>query len=213
RLRRIIKENHGEKINVLTMGLKPIHENELDLSHLILTVGDKQLNIYDNQNHKDNLDLMCHFKLNEDDINSQGTFYSGCWLRKSKDSLIAFAGDSGIIHIISLAYSQEILRLSGHTGRVIQLIPHPIYEHLLLSVSEDHTIRVWNLELKSTIAIINVDATVACFNPKGSKIITGSSTGEIKFIKLPIMLFNQTNNVRLSITKSIPLLKQSLHGD
>ena len=56
RVRRIVKENHGEEIAAAAF-------NRVDpaMAHMLATVGGRQLNIYDNEHRGDHLDLVSHY--------------------------------------------------------------------------------------------------------------------------------------------------------
>ena len=56
RVRRIVKENHGEEItHVVFNRVDPI------MAHMLATVGGRQLNVYDNEHGGDHLDLVSHY--------------------------------------------------------------------------------------------------------------------------------------------------------
>jgi hypothetical protein len=62
---------------------------------------------------------MSHFNLaveSEDGSPPIRQLHSACWLHRPEDALIATAGADTKIHILSLANSEELCILSGHTS-------------------------------------------------------------------------------------------------
>jgi WD40 repeat protein len=55
--------------------------------------------------------------------------------------------------------------LEGHNGSVIGLFSHPVDHSLLLSISEDQSVRLWHLPSTSCISIWNFDQPfhLVCF--------------------------------------------------
>lgn len=100
-LRRIVKENHNSPIFHIQIGhdqqkLSSITGSEAgtyafevepkDLSHLLATVANSQLSVYDNEHYGDHLDLMCHYKIpevEEEDVEFYGVLLDkeprGCY--------------------------------------------------------------------------------------------------------------------------------------
>jgi hypothetical protein len=62
---------------------------------------------------------MSHFNLaveSEEGSPPNRQLHSACWLHRPEDALIATAGADTKIHILSLANSEELCILSGHTS-------------------------------------------------------------------------------------------------
>lgn len=75
------------------------------------------MSVYDNEHCGDHLDIMSNFDITSDDgINRE--LHTFCWLYRPGDACLAAAGVDGLIHILSLADSQEIKTLEGHTSNV-----------------------------------------------------------------------------------------------
>lgn len=79
-----------------------------------------KINVYDNEHCGDHLDIMSHFNLaveSEEGSPPNKQLHSACWLHRPEDALIATAGADAKIHILSLANSEELAILSGHSSR------------------------------------------------------------------------------------------------
>ncbi|OWP03541.1 hypothetical protein B2J93_7559 [Marssonina coronariae] len=60
--------------------------------------------------------------------------------------LLCVAGSLGVIKIIN-ALTGELLRtLTGHGGKINDLVISPVNHDILESASEDFTVRIWNLD-------------------------------------------------------------------
>ncbi|KAJ2158449.1 hypothetical protein GGF46_003766 [Coemansia sp. RSA 552] len=211
RLRRIVRENHTSTIAQIAlmfyrpgdMGLgghgtggMPAYERTFDKrgsairesddsSNLLVSVGTTQASVYDNENHGDHLDIMSHFQLPD---GSEDMLRCCCWLRVPNDALFAVAGEDQLVHLISLAWTREIRILRGHTGAVIGLQPHPTNHTVVLSVGNDHTVRLWSVLTGSCLGIYNHNgASAARFHPDGKSLFIGSATGDVWKWPVPML--------------------------
>lgn len=75
------------------------------------------MSVYDNQHCEDHLDIMSNFDITPTLVKNEHKYKLNtlCWLYKNGDALIATAGADTAIHVLSLAYSEEIMLLRGHT--------------------------------------------------------------------------------------------------
>ncbi|KAI9267389.1 WD40-repeat-containing domain protein [Sporodiniella umbellata] len=230
RLRRIVKENHGRDINQISfffnnknfsapIGLDlnktfdkrgAVQRNSTDTSNILATVGGCELSVYDNEHCGDHLDIMSNFDITADDgVNRE--LHTFCWLYRPGDACLAAAGASGAIHVLSIADSQEIKKLQGHTKTVHDLQSHPQNDNVILSASKDGTIRLWNIDENNCLAIFECDATVLCFHPSGTKFVSGSSRGELREWQIPSI--TNMDNEPITISKKNSRLLKKLHGD
>ncbi|KAJ2803784.1 hypothetical protein H4R20_002759 [Coemansia guatemalensis] len=208
RLRRIVRENHNDTVTQIALmfyrpdddglqghgtGGMPTYERSFDKrggavreaddnSNLLVSTGHMQANVFDNENCGDHLDIMSHFQLDEEGPNMLRTC---CWIRVPGDALFAVAGEDKMVHLISLAWTREIRVLRGHTGTIVDLQPHPTDTRLLLSVSNDRTVRIWSVLNGACLCIYNYGATAARFHPNGKAMFTGSSAGEVRQWPVP----------------------------
>ncbi|KAJ2779243.1 hypothetical protein H4R18_004118 [Coemansia javaensis] len=202
RLRRIVRENHnGTVAQIALMFYRPCdvglgghglggmaaYERVFDKrgsavraaddnSNLLVSAGGAQASVYDNENCGDHLDIMSHFDLGD---GAAGAFRTCCWIRVPGDALFAVAGDSGLIHLVSLAWTREVRVLRGHAGAVVDLQPHPTDSRLLLSVGADQTARVWSVLTGACLRTYRCAGTAARFHPEGTALFVGTSAGDV----------------------------------
>ncbi|CAO3616655.1 unnamed protein product [Cunninghamella blakesleeana] len=237
RLRRILKENHGENITQLAFFFNDknftapvgvdvhktydkkgiVQRDETDTSNVLATAGGPQVNVYDNEHCGDHLDIMSNFNLaskmsNEEDISGK-FIQTFCWLYKNEDAWIAAGGADSHIHIISLAYSKELAILKGHKKRITDIHSHPKNDKYILSVSGDDTVRLWDVDNKKCVAIFEADASVACFHPSGESFITGNSKGDFRLWSIPESILLLEDDEPLCISKRDSRLLRKMHGD
>lgn len=119
---------------------------------------------------------MSNFDITEEDGSSH-ELYTFCWLYRQGDAWLATAGADSLIHILSLANSQEVKVLEGHkseceikrrmkiTDNVIETIldlqSHPQNDNIILSTSKDGTLRLWDIDASACLAIFECDATAS----------------------------------------------------
>ncbi|KAI9033254.1 WD40-repeat-containing domain protein [Hyaloraphidium curvatum] len=201
-LKRILKENHGADINQIAFNFRrrsmlgdsaQISAEMLvgDSPNIVATVGGPQANIYDNEHDVDHLDIMSHFVLAGEAGATGGTSSAGelrtcCWLRSPHDAILAVAGTSGVIHILSLAFSAELRQLQGHSGTVHDLQAHPMDDDILLSVASDGTARLWHVPSGQCLASLLIDRPSAiCFQPSGEGFLVATSRGDVWNCSVP----------------------------
>ncbi|KAI9090507.1 WD40-repeat-containing domain protein [Phlyctochytrium arcticum] len=193
RLRRIVRENHGGTINQCAFyrghgtGIAP----DFHPQNLLVTVGAAQVNIYDNAHCGDHLDIMSHYV-----VDGRGYFADApegpapelltcCWIHQPEDAVVATAGSDNLIRLISLARSEEICILEGHSGPILDIKVHPLDSNLLLSVSTDGTVRLWHLEAQKCLYTYQVMATTVAFHPNGLSFLTANAKGVIVDWEIP----------------------------
>ncbi|KAG0167670.1 hypothetical protein DFQ28_000494 [Apophysomyces sp. BC1034] len=213
RLRRIVKENHACDISQLSFFFNSknfsapvgidlnktfdkrgaVQRDQTDTSNVLATAGGcqvgtkkKKINVYDNEHCGDHLDIMSNFDLTvlqteEDPVKRD--LRTVCWLYKEGDAWLATAGADGLIHLISLANSQEVDILHGHTRPVHDLQGHPHSDNYILSTSRDGTIRLWDIDAKKCLVIFEADATVAvnCIRYANGNILSKSINGRMEY--------------------------------
>ncbi|KAI1302823.1 hypothetical protein EDD11_005493 [Mortierella claussenii] len=224
RLRRIVKENHSNEINQLAFCLNQRHNNTpfglhhvkviekrgairkdpMDNSNILGTTGGPQANVYDNEHCGDHLDIMSHFLL--DPVGEEGE-------EELPDAIFATAGTDKTIHILSLARSKELVRLTGHKHTITDIQAHPIRDEYLLSASKDSTVRMWNILTGKCLFIFEYKASVVCFDPRtqGTSFLTGSYSGEIREWDIPAFDQDPEEPVVVPATDS-RILQSGLHS-
>ena len=75
-----------------------------------------------------------------------------CWMQTSgnddelkDDAYLVVAGEDLVIHVISVKRCKVIIVLKGHESPIIDLVSHPVKTNLLLSLSEDGNVKLWNI--------------------------------------------------------------------
>ncbi|KAG0328474.1 hypothetical protein BGZ99_005169 [Dissophora globulifera] len=236
RLRRIVKENHSSEINQLAFCLNQRHNktpfgldqvkifekrgdvkrDPMDNSNILGTTGGAQANIYDNEHCGDHLDIMSHFLL--DPVGEEGAeelpeMLTCCWMHQPQDAILATAGTDKMIHILSLARSKELVRLSGHGHTITDIQAHPTKDEYLMSASKDGTVRMWNILTGKCLFIFEYKASVVCFNPntQGRTFLTGSYNGDIREWDIPELELEPEEPIVVLLNDS-RLLQSGLHS-
>ncbi|KAI8084345.1 WD40-repeat-containing domain protein, partial [Gilbertella persicaria] len=234
RLRRIVKENHGYNISQLGFFFNNKHSeapgslehhkafdkrgvvqrDSADTSNVLGTVGGCELSVYDNEHCGDHLDIMSNFDITPEDesLVHKHQLETFCWSYRDGDVLLATAGGDGLVHIISLANSEEIMALQGHKKTIYDLQSHPHNDNMILSTSKDGTMRLWDIHSGQCLVVFEADATVACFDYSGTKLISGGSRGDLRLWNIPSSM-NMMDDEPIVVEKRHSRLLKKLHGD
>jgi len=104
--------------------------------------------------------------------------------------LLCCAGKRGVIKVIDTTRKALILTLSGHGDEVYDMKFSPIDEWLLLTASKDESIRLWNLQSATCVAIFaghngHRDSVLAVdFHPLGNMFVSAGMDTTIKLWNL-----------------------------
>lgn len=173
------------------------------LSHgepiIFATCGSNRVSIYECKSDAEITLLQCYSDANGDEI-----YYSCCWSVDAVSSkpILAVGGYKKIIRIIDPMTKTANKHLMGHGGSIYDLKIHPRNVNLLLSASQDYTIRLWNIQANVCVAIFGgvgghrSQALSADFDTTGSRIATCSLDGTVKIWHL------DRETVREAIEKS-----------
>ncbi|CAG8498288.1 12388_t:CDS:2 [Acaulospora colombiana] len=232
RLRRIVKENHGHDINQLAFffnlsnyeapvgtqykknfnKLGHVERNVRDTSNILASVGDIQANIYDNEHCGDHLDIMSNFALGEKADLATSELLTCCWLHRDDDALLAIAGNTHAIYVVSLTLSTTLRTMQGHNGMLVitrisiciitDIQKHPKDDIHLLSASQDASVRLWNVDNGTCLYAFEVKASVVTLLAVESK--ASSKTRAV--VKIPVKKTElRRNNVRYNIRVELSL--------
>lgn len=165
---------------------------------IFATVGANNVTIFECTDYEMKI-LQTYVDPDEEEI-----FLTCCWTYSTNTlhAILAFGGVRGIIkliHPMSLLTSQILI---GHCAAIHDLKVHPKDSSILLSVSRDHTLRLWNIESAVCIAIFggsdgHTDQIVSAdFDSNGNKIVSGGGDYAMKIWhldKLPIRKLIQSS--------------------
>ena len=140
-----IKEGHGHPIFGLQFNL----HLQKQAHFVFATVGSNRISVYECL-EDGSIKLLQAYA----DSDPEESFYCCAWTYDdiTMDPFLIAAGAKGIIRIIAPAKNECIKHLKGHGQSINDLKIHPHNCNLLLSVSKDYSLRLWNL--KTDICII-----------------------------------------------------------
>lgn len=187
KLKTVIKESHCSPVNHLAFNY-----TDAGMQNLFATVGKDQATIYDDLHMGEFIAVVVNFTNQKTEHADGGELHVCTWLHARHvtqhphgDALLAVAGADHNISIISIVEAQVIGLLKGHTKDVVDLSACPGKPRLLVSLSKDGNVRVWDTAQELCTTSYSTDASCVAVSADGSFFVTGSKKGALHSYRIP----------------------------
>ena len=181
KLKTVVKESHATTVHALAFN----HASP-DCGNLFATVGADMATVYDDSHMADYIGVVVQFVNQKTEHTEGGELQTACWINSQGwtdhphgDACLAVAGADPAISIVSVVEAAVIKLLRGHTKDVVDLAATPEHPKLLVSLSRDGNLRLWDVPSEACLASINTEATCIALAPDGQSVVVGTSRGRI----------------------------------
>ncbi|KAI3433327.1 hypothetical protein D9Q98_003145 [Chlorella vulgaris] len=181
KLKTVVKESHASSVHALVM-----NQAEPTCANLFATVGKDQATVYDGEHMGEHVGVVVHFTNTASEHAPGGELQAAAWLsaegwsqHPAGDACLAVAGADPNISVISVVEARVVRLLCGHKREVLELAAVPAAPRLLLSLSRDGNLRLWDVPSETCLSSIHTDATCIAFTADAASIATGNSKGRL----------------------------------
>jgi len=122
-------------------------------------------------------------------------------LRPNETNIMCIAVHKSILRVDTKTFNQ-VSPLEGHTSRITSLTEIPS-DNILLSSSEDSTLRLWNSKNFECIKIVNLNSPLTCISTVLTRVWVCTETRQICILDKNLNLVKSFDSTHKDIISSI----------